>query len=146
MLKTIITASRLILCHSNDLMDYNILEHSVLIPCLEMCSIEKVILDVLAIAQIDLSSNNTINYNISRLQNYKVKFDRRRLQQVLLNMLLNAIKFTKNGAITVEVKIIQSFGNKNDKYIQMSVKDEGIGISHHDLPHIFTPFFQSNEE
>ena len=58
MLKMIITSSRLVLCHSNDLMDYNILEHGVLVPYLEVCSLEKTMLEVLDIAQLDSASNN----------------------------------------------------------------------------------------
>ena len=61
-------------------------------------------------------------------------------------MLQNAIKFTKKGTITIEVAAIQNMRNRNDKFIIISVKDEGIGISREDLPHIFTPFYKSKEE
>ena len=145
MLKMIITSSRLVMCHANDLMDYNILEHGVLIPYLEVCSLEKTILEVLDIAHLDSASNNRLFYDLTRIKNLEIKFDRRRLQQVLLNMLSNAIKFTKNGTIKIEINIVRSLSNKSEKFIEMSVKDDGIGISDQDLPQIFTPFFRSNE-
>ena len=106
MLKMIITSSRLVLCHSNDLLDYNILEHGVLIPCLEFSSLEKAAKEILDIVQLDSVSKNTFKYDLSSVANLKIKFDRRRLQQVLLNMLTNAVKFTKKGTITINIYVI----------------------------------------
>ena len=40
MLKMIITASRLVMCHSNDLLDYNVLEHGTLVENVQTASIE----------------------------------------------------------------------------------------------------------
>ena len=79
MLKMIMRSTRLVLCHSNDLLDYNILEHGVLIPCIEVSSLEKTALEILDIVQIDSVSKNEFKYDLSQIANLKIKFDRRRL-------------------------------------------------------------------
>jgi signal transduction histidine kinase len=48
--------------------------------------------------------------------------DRHRLSQVLKNLLVNAVKFTDNGSISIIVK-------KKNKSILISIEDTGIGIS-----------------
>lgn len=64
--------------------------------------------------------------------------DRRKIQQVLYNLLDNAIKFSENeSSITVEVT------TKNDK-IFVSVKDHGIGISKKELNKIWERFYKSD--
>ena len=62
--------------------------------------------------------------------------DRHRLSQVLKNLLVNAVKFTDNGSISIEAE-------KKDDYILISVKDTGIGISKEELKKIFTKFYQA---
>ena len=71
-------------------------------------------------------------------------FDKRRLQQVLLNLLSNATKFQITGTINVTVHI----GRKDlmdDKLlsIELAVKDTGIGMSHTEVENIFRPFYRS---
>ena len=62
--------------------------------------------------------------------------DRNRLSQVLKNLLVNAIKFTDNGSISVEAE-------KRDDHILIAVKDTGIGISKDELKKIFNKFYQA---
>ena len=69
MLKMIITSSRLVLCHSNDLLDYNILEHGILIPCFEVSSLQKAAQEVLDIARLDSASKNKFQYDLSNIAN-----------------------------------------------------------------------------
>ena len=67
-----------------------------------------------------------------------VMADRRKIQQVLYNLLDNAIKFSENdSSITVEVT------TKNDK-IFVSVKDHGIGISRKEINKIWERFYKSD--
>lgn len=62
--------------------------------------------------------------------------DPRRLKQVLVNLLTNAVKFTPNdGHVTLKVNVKQDV-------IQFSVIDNGIGIAPDDLRKLFTPFVQ----
>ena len=64
--------------------------------------------------------------------------DRRKIQQVLYNLLDNAIKFSENdSSITVEVT------TKNDK-VFVSVKDHGIGISRKEINKIWERFYKSD--
>lgn len=63
-----------------------------------------------------------------------------RLQQVLMNLISNAVKFTQEGKIQIEVKILCSF---RDIYtIAFSVEDSGIGIAPKDVTRLFQPFSQ----
>ena len=62
--------------------------------------------------------------------------DAGRLQQVLMNLLANAAKFTADGGelrLTVE---------RDATSVTVCVADTGIGIASHELPHVFDPFLQ----
>ena len=62
--------------------------------------------------------------------------DKHRLSQVLKNLLVNAIKFTDNGSITLGAE-------KKEKFIEIYVRDTGIGISNDELKKIFNKFYQA---
>ena len=62
--------------------------------------------------------------------------DERRMRQVLINLLNNAVKFTpENKSITLEVAL-------RDNYLRIAVIDTGIGIASENIPKLFQPFIQ----
>ena len=73
--------------------------------------------------------------------------DPARIQQILINLLGNAIKFTEKGEIVVSVKKgAVSYDESNKKYqsISISVRDTGIGIPAEKITHIFESFTQAD--
>nr|WP_255697425.1 PAS domain-containing hybrid sensor histidine kinase/response regulator [Sinirhodobacter sp. WL0062] len=67
-----------------------------------------------------------------------VSGDERKLRQILLNLVGNAVKFTKDGAITIEIERV---GQVQDvAMIEFRVIDTGIGIAEADLTRIFDDF------
>jgi signal transduction histidine kinase len=64
--------------------------------------------------------------------------DQLKLRQILLNLLSNAAKFTHEGTVTLAVR------SNNSGWIEFEVRDTGIGIAEHDLPHLFREFGQAN--
>jgi len=66
-----------------------------------------------------------------------IRSDDVRLKQVIVNMLSNAIKFTKEGSVTLSAKI-------DDGMIKIEVSDTGMGMKKEDLPHIFNAFEQAD--
>ena len=61
--------------------------------------------------------------------------DKRRLLQVLINLLKNALKFTLEGSITV----IADY-TPDTRVLGVKVKDTGVGIAEEDLPNLFQKF------
>ena len=77
------------------------------------------------------------------LEDIVVNGDKLRLNQVLINLLSNAMKFTeKNKNVTLSVKVLNKT-NKNIS-IRFMVIDEGIGMSQEKLDKIFNPFEQAD--
>jgi PAS domain S-box-containing protein len=68
----------------------------------------------------------------------KIDADKDRLIQVLVNILNNAVKFTDKGTISIKAEK-QADGN----FIQVSIKDTGIGIPAEDIDKIFDKFHQA---
>ncbi len=64
-----------------------------------------------------------------------VEGDRLRLEQVLLNLLANAIKFTESGEVTLAM-------SREGEYIRFAVRDTGIGMTVEEVARLFTPFEQ----
>lgn len=65
--------------------------------------------------------------------------DARRLRQVLLNLITNAVKFTNQGSVTFSVRLCAS-SMQDRGPIRFTVEDTGIGINSADLQAIFRPF------
>jgi signal transduction histidine kinase len=66
----------------------------------------------------------------------EVRADERRMLQIALNLMANAVKFTPaNGTVTVRT-------HRVDGAVAFTVTDTGIGIAAHDIPKVLTPFGQ----
>lgn len=68
-----------------------------------------------------------------------VSADKTRLYQVIANLLNNAIKFTKEGTISINVE------DKENSQVTISVKDTGAGISPEIAPRLFTKFVTTSD-
>ena len=69
-----------------------------------------------------------------------IKTDRMRLEQILKNLISNAIKFTSEGSVSLTV----SRHENSDKLLKFAVKDTGIGIPEEQQPIIFEAFQQAD--
>lgn len=77
-------------------------------------------------------------------QEISVYFDEEKLEQVMNNLLSNALKFTpERGTVTVNIRILPQESN-NPKWVEIEVHDTGIGIPQEAIGNIFNRFFQIN--
>lgn len=67
-----------------------------------------------------------------------ISSDEKRIQQVLLNLVSNALKFTKGGEVEIIVEI-------KDKMLKISVRDTGVGIQDKDKEKLFKLFGYVND-
>ncbi len=67
--------------------------------------------------------------------------DQMRLQQVLLNLAGNAIKFTERGDVEISVRALS---HADEACLEFAVRDTGIGLSPDDLERLFQPFTQAD--
>ncbi|MCF6436939.1 hybrid sensor histidine kinase/response regulator [Pseudoalteromonas sp. MMG022] len=72
-----------------------------------------------------------------------IRGDQARLQQILINLVGNAIKFTEQGKVLV---LLRNTSSQSAKQVDLKfvVSDTGVGISQQDLQHIFEPFKQAD--
>ncbi|MBI4867488.1 MAG: hybrid sensor histidine kinase/response regulator [Candidatus Wallbacteria bacterium] len=68
----------------------------------------------------------------------RVRGDHHKLVDILVNLLTNSIKFSKDGA-ELELEAVAEPGG----HVRVTVADPGVGISDEDLPHVFDHFFAS---
>ena len=92
------------MCYANDLVDNSLIEHGKLIPYLEFCSPEKAILEVIEIVRSDFEGKQIgFELFLEQIRRWNMELDRQRLQQVLLNLAKNAIKFSHIGGESIEL-------------------------------------------
>ena len=83
------------------------------------------------------NKNITIETHIEENLDSTVDMDYEKITQVLRNLMGNAIKFTPSGKIEV-------FLQKQNNYLEVIVKDEGVGVPENELEDIFSSFMQSS--
>lgn len=87
--------------------------------------------------------NIGLTFNIDLDNSFFVTGDDLRLRQILLNLVGNAIKFTHNGQVSIDVSS-EYLAHLDIHQIQFAVKDTGIGIEPTKLNQLFQPFSQSD--
>lgn len=102
-------------------------------------SIAELINDVyLSYKQHAASENKTIYLNIRENARINIVADEAKIKQVMINLLDNAFKYTdEQGEIKINLE-------RNQKYVTISVADNGKGISLNDLPHIKEKFYKAD--
>lgn len=125
----------------NQIMDMRKLEKGNLELFLENGDLVQMVEDVHAnFAQ--LAKIENISYSFSSNQNELLcRFDRDKMDKILFNLITNAFKFSgKNGKVAVELSCPIK---ENDKdYVEISVRDSGVGIPEDQMEHIFERFYQ----
>ncbi len=74
----------------------------------------------------------------------QIEIDRGKLRQVLINLIGNAIKYTKNGGVILRAMVVKR-DTTEQVYLRFEVEDTGPGISDEDKKRIFQPFIQLRE-
>lgn len=125
----------------NDVLDLAKIESGVVELEPEIFNLEsalKEIYEVIEFRALDKGLKMTLDID-PRLPPY-IKLDSIKLRQILINLLSNALKFTRRGGIrlTVKQKMVSS-----DQRISFEVQDTGIGIVEDELENIFDPFVQA---
>lgn len=98
------------------------------------------------ISMLDIKSNdqgNKLILNIDEKVPRYVMGDSMRLKQILLNIANNAVKFTKNGKVEIDISYIAEYNNRHK--IGFKVIDTGIGILKSDQSKLFKHFSQLNQ-
>ncbi|QLE50205.1 response regulator [Nostoc sp. C057] len=75
-----------------------------------------------------------------------VEADEKRLRQVLLNLLGNAIKFTDQGCVTLKVEVLETNADVSIPRIKFQILDTGVGIAADQIHQLFQPFEQVGDQ
>ena len=85
-----------------------------------------------------ISKNIEIEFDIPK-NDILIEADESRLEQVWINLVNNAIKYTnENGVVTISVK-------KTTKEVEVSIEDTGVGMSKEAISHIFERFYRQDK-
>lgn len=141
--RSIHSSARNLLDLMNDVLDYSKIksgklelykERFNLLECMEQ--VVDLMKPLASVKQLELMTDVDPEVPIELVQ------DERRLRQVLLGLVSNAIKFTDNGEVTVRVEIV----NRESDFVQIkfSVTDTGIGMSQETISNLFQAFYQAD--
>ena len=140
-LAKITTSSNHLLSLINDVLDMSRIESGKVKIEEKETSLPEIMHDLKTIVQADIASKQLEFYiDTADVVNEHVLCDKLRLNQVLLNLLSNAMKFTMPGGI-VSVRVLQKGAAAEGRAsYEFQVKDTGIGMSQEFLAHVFDPF------
>ena len=80
---------------------------------------------------------------ISSMNQFYFEFDSNKLQKIMMNLISNALKFTREGGSVKVVAELQKSEPYNEEQIVLSVIDNGVGIKEEEIDKIFDRFYQS---
>ncbi len=155
-------SSRHLLNIIDDILDFSKLENGKMILRLTPTSIKTVLEQAFLITHQQKYKHLSVSYNIDADVPTTLQADAMRLGQILINLLSNALKFTDNGKIHVEVNQVSISKEEQDEYyhkhkqsdactgpnnvqvskLKFSVSDTGIGINPDQFKNLFHSFVQ----
>ncbi len=126
----------------NDILDLSKLQAGKMRLKIESVAVEPLCAEVIDLVR-QLAEQKRLQISVQRDQRVgAIQADRLRLKQILVNLLSNAVKFTpEGGAIGVEI-----IGNPEREQVRFVVWDTGVGIAEEDIPLLFKPFVQIDNE
>ncbi|KAA8999348.1 PAS domain S-box protein [Affinibrenneria salicis] len=135
-------AARSLLGILNDILDFSKVEAGMMLLDTEPFRLDTLLADVSTILSGTLGSKRLeLVYEVDPAVPPQLLGDALRLQQILINLGGNAVKFTARGEVRVQLRQLQR--DERGALLEFAVQDTGIGISEDAIEHIFTGFSQA---
>ena len=140
-LKKIMTSGSHLLSLINDVLDMSRIESGKIHLEEEPCSLSDILYGLRNILQADVHAKQlTFHIDAENIVHEYIYCDKLRLNQVLLNLLGNSVKYTESGG-SVSMRVTEKSGVQADYgYYEFYIKDNGIGMSQEFVEHIFETF------
>jgi two-component system, OmpR family, aerobic respiration control sensor histidine kinase ArcB len=139
-LNIITESSRVLLALINDILDISKIEAGKLVLRQERLKISDLVSTIKVITHASLiNSGNSLQINIAGDVPDYIFADKMRLEQIIMNLLNNALKFTCNGQITLNISKL-TLAHREE--ITISITDTGIGINQESQSMLFQKFQQ----
>lgn len=119
----------------NDVLDISKIEAGRVELSLEKFKLDDVVRDVVQIFS-HMAGEKSLELATEVPENVVLFSDKRRVKQVLINLVSNAVKFTDRGTVKIATRVL-----KGEK-LEVRVSDTGIGIKEEDMGRLFEPFQQ----
>lgn len=139
----IITSAESLLAIINDILDLSKVEAGKMELEKGSVNLAQIVKDTIEVFNISTANTSIIlSCNIDKTIPQYLQGDAVKIRQILMNLIGNSIKFTKEGKVDI---ILKYLGNKNGKNaIELTVKDTGLGIPEDKLDIIFDNFKQAD--
>ncbi len=135
-------AARSLLGLLNDILDFSKIDAGKMVLESRVFRIDKLLRDISVIVSANLGAKPVeVLFDLDPAIPKALMGDTLRLQQVLINLSGNAIKFTAEGEVVIGIRVITK--TATDVSLQFSVRDSGIGIAPENQKHIFDGFTQA---
>lgn len=157
MIETILKSSNLLAALINDVLDLSRLEDGSLVLDTKIFNLHGVFREGMTLIK-PIASVKKLSLTLTLAMDLPVHAvgDEKRLMQIILNVVGNAVKFTKEGYVSVEASIAKPeysrywgtpefcpVSSEGHFYLLVQVKDSGCGVTPQDLPLLFTKFSES---
>lgn len=140
-LKSLKFSAKYLLSLVNDILQINkIAENRVVLENLSFNISDEIKMIINSLSFLSINNYNNVELSLdSNIPEYVIG-DKLRFSQIIMNLVSNALKFTKNGTVTISAVVEKN--EENLYYIGFKVQDTGIGIAKVDQEKIFEKFVQ----
>lgn len=140
-LKKIMTSGNHLLSLINDVLDMSRIESGKIRLEEKACSLPEILHGICNIVQADVHAKQLeLHVDTMDIRNEDIFCDKLRLNQVLLNLLGNAVKYTGAGG-AINMRITEKAGAPEGfAHYEFTIRDNGVGMSEEFVEHIFEPF------
>ena len=136
--ETIKTSSELLLSILTDVLDFAKLDSGRMTMVLEPAELSEIIDDALALIQpVQVAAGVALSVEMDASVPAKIVTDASRLQQILVNLLVNAIKHGQSSAVVLAIRY-----EADAAEMRFDIRDDGVGIAADRLKALFRPFRQ----
>ena len=145
-LRKITLSSKHLLGLINDVLDMSKIESGKLTLTTEQISLKEVVEGIVSIMQPQVKAKNqTFDIHVENISTERIWSDSIRLNQVLLNLLSNATKYTPEGG-SIRLSLSEEKSPKGENYVRshIKVKDNGIGMSSDFLKRIYESYSRAD--
>jgi two-component system sensor histidine kinase RpfC len=145
MVETVDVASRSLQSLINKLLDLSRLEAGKMTTTIEEFDLLSLLVDIRRLVEVQVRAKNlSFDTHVTPRTPLRIKTSRLHLQEILVNLAGNAVKFTESGGVVLAVDGRKLEGADDGVILRVEISDTGIGIAPKDQAHIFENFTQAD--